>query len=166
MNSRFEKYLKVLQGGDELAKETTLADLHRSFTSLSQEDQKLAEIFLHDIQRGDVQIDPQRTFRDYLTDYKAEAKNKEIAAIVDCLGLDQAKLIDLMNTHVTEANLNEYGRFDDLRETVDQQNAKAYFESLEGTALPMFRVNIKAANLLQRFILEGGFELEETGDSL
>ncbi|MDD2744598.1 MAG: hypothetical protein PHV02_20250 [Rhodocyclaceae bacterium] len=161
MNSRFEKYLKVLQSGDEQAKETTLADLHRSFTSLSQEDQKIAEIFLHDIQRGDMQIDPSRTFRDYLTDYKTQAKNKEIATIVSYLGLDQAKLIALMNTHVTEANHNEYGRFDDLRETVDQQKAKAYFEGLEGKSLPMFRVNIKASNLLRDFLLRGGIDLKK-----
>ena len=153
MNSRFEKYLKFLQSGDEQTKEATLADLHRSFASLSQDDQKIAEIFLHDIQRGDVQIDPHRTFRDYLTDYKAEAADKEIAAIVACLGVDQAKLIALMNTNVTEVNLNEYGRFDDLRETVDQLKAKAYFEGLEGTTLPMFRVNIKAAKLLSDFLL-------------
>ena len=153
MNSRFEKYLKVLQSGDQQAKEATLADLHRSFTSLSQEDQKIAEIFLHDIQRGDVQIDPHRTFRDYLAEYKAEAANKEIAAIVSCLGVDQAKLVALMNTHVTEVNLNEYGRFDDLRETVDQLKAKAYFEGLEGKSLPMFRVNIKAAKLLSDFLV-------------
>ena len=155
MNSRFAKYLKVLQSGDEQAKEITLADLHRSFTSLSQEDQKIAEIFLHDIQRGDIQIDPSRTFRDYLTDYKSAAKDKEIAAIVSILGLDATKLNALMNTHVTEANLNEYGRFDDLRETVDQQKAKAYFEGLEGKTLPMFRVNIKAAKLLSDFLLRG-----------
>ncbi|RAO74947.1 type I restriction endonuclease subunit R [Dyella jiangningensis] len=153
MNSRFAKFLKVLRGGDEQAKESTLAELHRSFTSLSQEDQKIAEIFLHDIQRGDVQIDPRRTFRDYLTDYKAEATNKEVAEIVSCLGLDRTKLIALMNTLVTDANLNEYGRFDDLRGTVDQQRAKAYFEGLEGASLPMFRVNIKAAKLLKDFLL-------------
>jgi type I restriction enzyme R subunit len=162
MNSRFEKYLKVLQSGDEQAKEITLADLHRSFTSLSQEDQKIAEIFLHDIQRGDVQIDPRRTFRDYLTDYKTEAKNKVIAAIVSNLGVDQAKLIALMNTHVTEANLNEYGRFDDLRKTVDQQKAKAYFEGLEGTTPSMFQVNVKASKLLSDFLLRGGIELKKT----
>ena len=76
MNSRFEKYLKVLGSGDEHAKETTLAELQRSFSSLSQEEQKQAGIFLHDIQRGDVEIEPGRTFRDYLTDYQARAKSK------------------------------------------------------------------------------------------
>ena len=155
MNSRFEKYLKVLQSGDEQAKETTLADLHRSFTSLSQEDQKIAEIFLHDIQRGDLQIDTHRTFRDYLTDYQTQAKNKEIAAIVSYLGLDPTKLIALMNTHVTEANLNEYGRFDNLRETVDQQKAKTYFEDLAGKTLSKSQIKIKTAKLLSDFLLRG-----------
>lgn len=153
MNSRFQKYLKVLQSGDAQAKEDTLADLHRSFTSLSQEDQKIAEIFLHDIQRGDVQIDPNLSFRDYLTQYKADATDKEVAAIVDCLGVDATKLTALMNTHVTDANLNEFGRFDDLRGTIDQQKAKAYFEGEEGQPLPMFKVNIKASNLLKNFLL-------------
>lgn len=155
MNSRFEKYLKVLQSGDAPAKEATLAELHRSFTSLSQEDQRFAEIFLHDIQRGDVQIDPDRTFRDYLVDYKARAKNKDIQAVVATLGVDPMKLTALMAAHVNEVNLNEYGRFDDLRGTVDAQRAKAYFERIEGKPLPMFRVNIKAAKLLSDFVIRG-----------
>ena len=162
MNSRFEKYLKVLENGDEQAKETTLSDLHRSFSSLSQESQKFAEIFLHDIQRGDVKIDAANTFQDYLTDYKAKAKNKEVEAIVEILGIDANKLTALMNTNINEANLNEYGRFDDLKATVDQPKAKAYFEGMEGAPLPLFRVNIKAATLLKKFILADGFELGET----
>lgn len=161
MNSRFEKYLKVLQSGDGPAKEATLAELHRSFTSLSQEDQRFAEIFLHDIQRGDVQIDPDRTFRDYLVDYKARAKNKEFEAVVATLGVDPVKLTALMEAHVTEVNLNEYGRFDDLRGTVDAQRAKAYFEHIEGRPLPMFRVNIKAAKLLSDFLIRGVLSLND-----
>lgn len=165
MNSRFDKFLKVLESGDEQAKEVTLAELHRSFSSLSQEQQKFAEIFLHDIQRGDVQIDPNRTFREYLTDYQAAAKNQEVATIVKHLGIDAGKLLALMNTSITEANLNEYGRFDDLKVTIDKEKAKAYFETLEGQTLPAFKVNIKAASLLQRFILEDGFELADPDHS-
>jgi type I restriction enzyme R subunit len=160
MNSRFDKYLKVLQGGNEEAKETTLAELHRSFSSLSQEEQKIAEIFLHDIQRGDVQIEAHRTFRDYLSDYQAKAKNHQIDTLIALLGVDNAKLVALLNTHVTEANLNEFGRFDDLKATVDQQKAKTYFEGLEGKALPLFRVNIRTAKLLQDFITQGGFVIQ------
>jgi len=64
-----------------------------------------------------------------------------------------------MNTGVTEANINEYGRFDTLKATVDSSKAKAYFESLEGTSLPPFRVNIKTHQLLQTFIIKNGIEL-------
>ncbi len=162
MNLRFAKYLKELQSGDGSSKEVTLAELHRSFTSLSQADQKFAEIFLHDIQRGDTQIDPSRTFRDYLTDYKIAAKDKEVAAIVTVLGLDAAKLIDLMSNHLTEANLNEYGRFDDLRSTIDQEKAKVYFDGLEGNSLPIFKVRIKAARLLSDFLLRGAAGVSES----
>ena len=158
MNSRFDKFLKVLQGGNEEAKETTLAELHRSFSSLSQNEQKIAEIFLHDIQRGDVQIDAHRTFRDYLADYQAKAKNHEIDKLVALLGVDKAKLVALMNTHVTQANLNEFGRFDELKATVDQQKAKIFFECLEGKELPLFRVNIRSAKHLQNFIIQGGYK--------
>ena len=165
MNSRFEKYLKVLQNGDEHAKETTLVELQRSFSSLSQEEQKHAGIFLHDIQRGEMKIEPGRTFRDYLCDYQAKAKNKEVEALVEILGVDAEKLRALVNSSVTGANLNDYGRFDALRETMDNAKAKAYFQALEGQTLPAFRVKIKASNLLQRFILEGGFELEKANHS-
>ncbi|SFC08115.1 type I restriction endonuclease subunit R [Massilia yuzhufengensis] len=158
MNSRFAKYLKELQDGDGPSKEATLTELHRSFTSLSQEDQKFAEIFLHDIQRGDAQIDSSRTFRDYLTDYKMAAKDKEVAAIVSAFGLDALKLIALMSTHLTEANLNEYGRFDDLRDTVDQEKAKVYFERLEGHLLPNFKIRIRTAKVLSEFLLHGTVE--------
>lgn len=156
MNSRFDKYLKVLQNGNEHAKETTLAELHRSFSSLSQEEQKIAEIFLHDIQRGEAQIDAHSTFRDYLADYQANAKNRQIDTLVALLGVDKAKLVILMNTHVTEANLNEFGRFDDLKATVDQQKAKTYFEGLDGKELPPFRVKIRTAKFLQGIIIQGG----------
>ena len=166
MNSRFAKYLKELQTGDEHAKETTLIELQRSFSSLSQEEQKHAGIFLHDIQRGDMEIEPGRTFRDYLCDYQTKAKNKEVEALVEILGVDAEKLRSLMNSSVTGANLNDYGRFDALRETMDNAKAKVYFETLEGQTLPAFKVKIKASNLLQRFILEGGFEIEKANHSL
>lgn len=155
MNSRFAKYLKELKSGNEQAKEATLAELHRSFSSLSQDEQKIAEIFLHDIQRGDVNIEEHRTFRDYLADYQASAKDRQVDKIVELLAVDKAKLIALMNTYVTSANINDFGRFDELKATVDQSKAKAYFEGLEGKELPMFRVNIRTSKFLEHFILTG-----------
>ena len=64
-----------------------------------------------------------------------------------------------MNTLTTEANLNEYGRFDDLKASIDKQKAKAYFEKQEGQEILPNRINIKSDRLLRDFILQGGFEL-------
>jgi len=161
MNSRFEKYLKILQCGDDAeAINNTLAELHRSFATLTQAEQKIADIFLHDIQRGDVVIDSARPFKEYITEYQSKAKMRKIDAIAQLFGLDKTNLSALMNTNITAANINEYGRFDELKATVDRQQAKAYFESVEGQSIPQFKVNIKTANLLQKFILEDGFELD------
>jgi len=154
-----------LQSGDLPSVDATLAELHRSFTSLSQEDQKFAEIFLHDIQRGDVQIDPDRTFRDYLVDYRARAKNKDFATVVATLGVDAGKLAALLEAHVTEANLNEYGRFDDLRGTVDKVLAKAYFERIDGSPVPPFKVKIRADNVLKDFLIRGVLSVEAAPDT-
>lgn len=162
MNSRFEKYLKILQSSEDAeAINDTLTELHRSFATLTQAEQKFADIFLHDIQRGDVVIDSARAFKEYITEYQSKAKVREIDAIAQLLGLDKTNLAALMNTNITAANINEYGRFDELKATVDKQKAKAYFESVEGVSIPPFKVNIKTANLLKKFIIEGGFELDD-----
>ncbi len=65
-----------------------------------------------------------------------------------------------INSNVTESNINDYGRFDDLKNSVDKEKAKAYLEEIEGCKLPIPRVNIKVHNLLKEFILGGGYELK------
>jgi len=161
MNSRFEKYLKILKkedfDNDQI--QQTLDELHKSFASLSQEEQKYANIFLHDVQSGNIEIQRGKTFREYITEYQSKAKSAEIYQVSKLFGLDQTKLRKMMNSGVTEININEYGRFDDLKNTVDRNLAKQYFEKLEGTTIPPFRVNIKVDKLLRRFIISGGFEL-------
>ncbi|MFW9618145.1 MAG: type I restriction endonuclease subunit R, EcoR124 family, partial [Sulfurospirillum sp.] len=161
MNSRFEKYLKTLHTGDAVEVEKTLNELHKSFASLSQEEQKYANIFLHDIQNGDINInaDPNKTFKDYITQYTASAKNAQIEKLVALFGLDKLKLQEMLNTGITEANINEYGRFDSLQNSVDKEKAKAYFEALEGCKIPPFKVNMKVYNLLKEFIMKGGYEV-------
>lgn len=48
-----------------------------------------------------------------------------------------------------------------MKDSVDQTKAKEYFEKLEGTAIPDFKINIKIYDLLRDFILRGGFEMVE-----
>jgi type I restriction enzyme R subunit len=159
MNSRFEKYLRTLKNDDSESIQETLDELHKSFASLTQEEQKYANIFIHDVQSGTAHLKSGKTFREYITSYQSDAKDAEIDEISQLLGLDKSKLTTMMNADVSELNINEYGRFDDLKESVDKTKAKAYFEKLEGKSIPAFKINIRVHNLLQEFILKGGFEV-------
>ena len=163
MNSRFEKYLKVLRQDDidQGQLQATLDELHKSFATLTQEEQKYANIFINDVQSGNAEIEDGKLFRDYITEYQFRAKNKQVHQLANALGIDIAKLKNLMNVDITEANINEYGRFDDLKKAVDRDKTKAYFEVLEGKSIPAFRLSIKIEKLLKDFILRGGFDINE-----
>lgn len=160
MNSRFEKFFKLLQtdgnSNDQVlnAKE----ELHKTFATLSQEDQKYANIFLHDIERGEVK-DISLSFREQIVKYKTKDKDTQIQKLVKALGVDEIKLKNMIEKNLEEANLNEFGMFDDLKSTVDKSKAKEYFEKLEETELTKAKVNQKTSKLLKEFILRGGFDI-------
>ena len=162
MNSRFEKYMKLLnlEGTSAEAVEQAETELHKTFATLSQEEQKYANIFLHDIQRGDVAVTEGKTLRDYITEYLSKAKDDQIRRVDVALGVDEAKLRTIMSLQLNSNNINEFGRYDDLKKTVNKAKAKEYFEKIEGTKIIPPKVNIKVDNLLREFILSGGFEIE------
>ena len=163
MNSRFEKWRKQLldPDADPATVEETLTDLHKSFAFLTQEEQKYANIFLHDVQTGDVKIVDGKTFRDYIFEYIERAKNQQNKKISTYLGVDEVLLTNLMDAHVTKDNLNEYGRFDALKATVVREKAQEYFTKVDKKKLPPFRVNNRVDELLTKFVLEGGFDIQD-----
>lgn len=153
MNSRFDKYLRELNNNQDPASiELTLNELHKSFASLTQVDQKYAELFLRDLQRGEAQLIEGHTFKDYINTYKANAESAEINALVNALGLDENLLFGFLNQSVNEQNLNAFGRFDALKASVDKAKAKAYFEELDNASLPTFRLNMRIDQYLKQFI--------------
>ncbi|MFT5706022.1 MAG: type I restriction enzyme R subunit [Oceanospirillaceae bacterium] len=155
MNSRFDKYLKVLNNGlSPLEADKTLNELHQSFSSLTQGEQKLAKLFLHDLQRGEMQLTEDKSFRDYINDYQNQAEQARINAVVEALGLDKDLLVELINSNLNERNINEFGRFDTLKSTVDKGNAKAYFESLDGKTIPAFKLNMRIDNYLKTYLFD------------
>ncbi len=163
MNSRFEKYLKILHtegsGAEELRKAE--AELHKTFATLSQEEQKFANIFLHDIQRGDIVVVEGKTFKEYVIEYCSRAKDDQVHKLaIYALGLNETMLREIMAQNITEDNINEFGRFDALKATVDKECARGYFEKLTGHKLPIPKVNVKVDRLLREFIISGGFEIQ------
>jgi type I restriction enzyme R subunit len=163
MNSRFDKYLKLMNLDPQPSKELidqALDDLHKTFATLTQEEQRYANIFLHDIERGDVLVEEGKTLRDYITEYQVKAKDDQIHRMADIFGMSESKLREMMSLKLAEANINEFGRFDSLKDTVDKAKARAFFEKQQGASISPPKVNILLDKLLRKFLLEGGFEVE------
>ncbi|MDE6873845.1 MAG: HsdR family type I site-specific deoxyribonuclease [Lachnospiraceae bacterium] len=165
MNSRFEKYLKLLhqQGANAEVIKQAEVELHKTFASLTQEEQKFANIFLHDIQSYDVEPEDGKTFQDYITEYMSTAKDDQIHRLAVLLGLDEGKLRAMMEVRITDANINEFGRFDALKATADKKKAKEYFEAVEGGSIIPPKIPVKIDKLLREFILRGGFDVDLPG---
>ena len=143
MNARFEKWLKTIGGIEEAA---ALEELHHSFATLSKEDQKFAELFLHDVQSGDIKLDPNLALSDYITTYKQNDANDKVLKIIKDLGLDGDLLRALLARKYTSENL-DLGRLNDLKETVDREKAKVYFNEDR-----IFYLNIRIDEFLRELI--------------
>lgn len=155
MNSRFKQYLRNLDGGDQDAKQKALNELHKSFASLSQEDQSFAKQLLTDIENG-LPIEAGKDFTDYIAEYKAKAYNDQIHEIAEGLGIDEEKLKELINLHPVEATINAFGKYDDLFSGLDFDKARHYLENKTGKDLPKTRhVKLAADEFLRRIILNG-----------
>ena len=160
MNANFTKWRKQLQEGASKEEiEHTLNELHKSFASMTQEEQKYANLFLHDVESGEIQVEEGKTLKDYITEYQVNAKNDQIHRFAVAVGVDEEKLRAIISIHATEATINEYGRFDALKASVDMKIAKQYFEAVEGKPLPFFKITIKLDELLRKFIFADGFEV-------
>lgn len=160
MNSRFDKYLKELRKDvlDEDRLQKLLDEVHKSFAFLSQEEQRYANQFLHDVQTGNLKYNICKSFHDYIIDYMNKAHEGKILALAQNLGLDAALLKEMADARLTEHNIDEFGRFTRLKASVNRVLAKAYFQQREGTPLTPPKINMKLDALLRRFILTGEIE--------
>lgn len=158
MNTRFTKYLKALQDGAETVE--VLNELHKSFAVLTHEEQKYAHMFLLDVQRGSKSVEDGKTLSDYITEYQTEARNDRIHRFALALGIDERQLRDFMGRNVTAENINDFGLYDKLLDSVDRSIAREYLEKAEGQPVKAPRVRAKVDKLLRQFILSGGFDVE------
>ena len=145
MNARFEKWLKTIGGIEEAA---ALEELHHSFATLSKEDQKFAELFLHDVQSGDIKLDPNLALSDYITTYKQKDANDKVLKVIKDLGLDGDSLRAMLARKYTRENL-DLGKFNALKATVDKEKAKVYFKENR-----MIFLNKRIDEFLREFIID------------
>lgn len=161
INSRFEKYLK-LKGRDGESQEivdSALQEVYKSFAMLSEEEQKYANIFIKDVQMGNVEPEEGKTMKDYIAEYMRRAKDDQIFRFAEQFGLDDTLLREMMSLHLNEENINEFGRFDKLKASANMDKVKEYFETSTGEKLSIFKARSKFDNLLRHFIISNGFDL-------
>lgn len=157
MNSRFEKYIKLL--AEDVSKEEVeklRKELHGSFSMLSQEKQKLARILLYDIQSGNIQLNPNKTFNDYITEMLSKLENNKIKRVVKSLGCSEDLLRYLYNKEVTEDNISDYGTFDELKESCDKEKSGKFFEDSYGDSYSKKRLPMYIDGYLRHFLLNNG----------
>ena len=158
INSKFQRFIKNLfaEGANGELTKQALKELHKSFATMSQEDQKTAKIIIHDIQTGDIRLEAGKTIQDYINEYQLKQLYQQIRTLCEATGLSFDKMKDLMTSNVNEQNLNDFNRFDNLKLTLDNLKTRAFIAKVEGVEDIKARyVMPKADALLRKFILDG-----------
>lgn len=159
MNSKFELFLKLLQGGyDQEVVDEALKDLHKSYSMLSQEEQRCADIFIHDVRAGNISLNPNKSFREYISDMMKAAENDRIRRVVRRLGCYERLLREMMQQKVTEETIESHGKYKELKDSVDKKKATDFFIIVERNDFQKERLAMYVDLYLRSFILSGGVD--------
>lgn len=157
INSRFTKYIKAIQTGEKVDK--AKEELSRTFAKLNIEDQKFANIFLNDLASGNIIYDSSKGLTDYINDYKNNARNDQIHRFSRLIGCNEILLREMMSLGLNANNINDFGRFEKLRDSVNKTVAKEYFDKRDSSNYSTFMVTSLVNSILREFILKNGFDI-------
>ena len=153
MQSRFEKYTRLLNSGasqEDIYR--ALGELHKSFATLTALEQRFAAQILHDVESGSLLLQEGKTLREYLTQYMEREKNDRIHLFALQMGVNEDALRSIYDSHPTPSDLNEFGRFDALEDSVDRAKARAFIERWKGEAVPARKLSAEIDSFLRRFL--------------
>lgn len=158
MNSRFQIYLRTLNNDDLEAKEKALNELHKTFAILSSVEQKYAKIFLHQVESGEIIVDNTKSLHEYITELHVKYNNDYIHKISLGFGINEEKFRKLILSGATNENINVFGRYDDLLDTIDICKTKIYLENRDNKEYTLREARIEADKELTQIILNGGVD--------
>lgn len=137
MDAKYDKYLKSLDSGDKEAVQFASEELHKTFASLPKEEQRYANMILHDIDTGDIRIDPGKTIREYINEYMKTDLDKQVDEVIEAFGVDKAQLKNMIELNLDERSIDEFGRYKSLKATMDMKRVSAYYKGINGEELPL-----------------------------
>lgn len=158
MNSLFTRYITIRRTEKDIeVVKKALEEVSMSFAFLSKTDQKYANLFIHDVESGEVNPSPSMTMRDYITEYRHNAEDTKTRRLAEVFGFDMDKLKTVLA--ISGDNINEYGKYDELVSGTDIRLAVDYFSEKAG-----YRVKPKDAvrfrkELLNRFRIDKETEI-------
>ena len=156
INSKFVRFIKKLYTdgpGSEPTKEA-LRELHKTFASLPQKDQRTAILILHDIQCGDLRPEAGKTIQDYINEYQLKELHKQAVLFAEATGVNISMLEALILANPTEENLDDFSRFSELRLTLDTAKTRTFIAKVEGEEPKPRMVISKGAKHLKAFVLD------------
>lgn len=163
LNQKFKQYKQALLNDDPKAIEIS-EELHSRFASLSPKDQETAEQFMLGLQDGSItELDPDKTFQDYINDFRRNKQDSYIQQAVQLLGVNQ-ELLEKCITHSSDPlEGNNRAIRNQLYRSIDYKLCEKYcMEHMteNKSTLPRPIVNQKIYKLLNDFIEKGGFDLK------
>lgn len=161
LNNNFERYVRSRKYGDTDEQKRIKNDLHRFFATLSSEEQIYANMVINDLESGNLLVEENKDFTDYINDYRERSEGKKIRKIVKALGVDEDILREMLGLKITNANINEFGRFDKLKETVDRKQAGIYMENQLNETMKPYEVSITTDKILREFVVNDGIDIDE-----
>lgn len=95
----------------------------------------------------------------YITAYSKRVKDDQIHQFAQALGLDEAKLKELMNLVSSGEDINEFGRLTKLEESMNIVKAQHFVEMKEHKAVTKRVARRESDKIIKKFILDGGFDV-------
>lgn len=162
LNNNFQRYIRLQENdSNPEMKERVKKDLHRFFATLTADQQRYANMVINDLENGELTVESNKEFIDYINDYQERTESDNIKGLSESFELDEGYLRKLMNSNIDEKNMNEFGRFSKLKDSVDKHSARSFLEETLEEKLKPFEVSQKVDKVLRDFILEDGFDVYE-----
>ncbi|MBP5420754.1 MAG: type I restriction endonuclease subunit R [Bacteroidales bacterium] len=157
LNSKFRQYVRNLytDGPEGAATKKALEELHKTFATLSQKDQRTALLIIHDLQTGDLRLEVGKSINDYITEYQLREIHGFALMLAEATGLNISQLDNILKSDVNNDNLNEFNRYEELRLTVDGVKVRNFLKKVLGSDVSPRLVTVKFDQILRLFILDG-----------
>lgn len=157
MEKNFKKYIKEIPiyGPDGDKAIEVLKELRRSFSYLSQDEQKIANLLVNEIQSGDRIVKEGDTLNDLINQYKITKRDKSITSFCKTYLIPENKFIKFVKECTTHSNINQYGALDKL---IDSCDIRTLASKLNKTP---FQTRVDLTSLVKNFIFSDCMEFDE-----